>query len=143
LENVLQSPETHPEGDVLYHSLQVFTLAQRELPYDEEFLLAALLHDVGKAIDRRDHVAAGLEALDGAISLRTEWLIEHHVDALSMRDGSLGVRSRRRLEANENFEELMLLADCDRLGRNVGMETPDVQDALAYVRELAEQCDTM
>ena len=41
----------HPEGDVLYHSLQVFELARDELPYDEEFLLAALLHDVGKAID--------------------------------------------------------------------------------------------
>ena len=63
LEDVMQSPENHPEGDVLYHSLQVFELARQKLPYDEEFLLAALLHDVGKAIDRRDHVAAGLEAL--------------------------------------------------------------------------------
>jgi hypothetical protein len=140
LENVMQSPETHPEGDVLYHSLQVFELARRELPYDEEFLLAALLHDVGKAIDRRDHIAAGLEALDGMISPRTAWLIEHHVEALSLRDGSLGVRSRHRLEGDENFEELMLLADCDRLGRTVGMETPDVPDALEYVRNLLEMC---
>ena len=59
LENVKQNPEYHPEGDALYHSLQVFDLARDELPYDEEFLLAALLHDVGKAIDPRDHVAAG------------------------------------------------------------------------------------
>jgi hypothetical protein len=62
LENVKQSPKYHPEGDVLYHSLQVFDLARDELPYDEEFLLAALLHDVGKGIDRSDHTAAGLEA---------------------------------------------------------------------------------
>src|SRR5438093_1684496 len=46
LESVQQSPKYHPEGDVLYHTLQVFELAKEERPYDEEFLLAALLHDV-------------------------------------------------------------------------------------------------
>ncbi len=78
LELVRQNPKYHPEGDALYHSLQVFVLARDELPYDEEFLLAALLHDVGKAIDRKDHVAAGLEALAEHITQRTAWLIEHH-----------------------------------------------------------------
>ena len=141
LENVMQSPEQHPEGDVLYHSLQVFELARQELPYDEEFLLAALLHDVGKAIDRRDHVAAALEALAGVIGSRTAWLIEHHVEGLALRDGSLGARLRRRLEAAEDFDELMLLADCDRRGRMVGMQTPDVRDALQYIGQLAEECD--
>ena len=52
LENVKQNPTYHPEGDALYHSLQVYDLACDQLPYDEEFLLAALLHDVGKGIDR-------------------------------------------------------------------------------------------
>ena len=59
LESVKQNPQYHPEGDALYHSLQVFELARDARPYDEEFLLAALLHDVGKAIDPQDHVAAG------------------------------------------------------------------------------------
>ena len=40
-------------------------------PYDEEFLLAALLHDVGKAIDPSDHVEAALQALEGSITERT------------------------------------------------------------------------
>jgi hypothetical protein len=140
LEQVPQPPEHHPEGDVLYHSLQVFELARQELPYDEEVLLAALLHDVGKAIDRRDHIAAGLEALDGTITPRTAWLIEHHLDAMALAEGTLGVRHRRRLAADENFNELMLLADCDRRGRIVGMRVSDVQDALAYLRDLSEQC---
>jgi hypothetical protein len=144
LEHAMQSPEDHPEGDVLYHSLQVFELARQQLPYDEEVLLAALLHDVGKAIDRRDHIAAGLEALAGAISPRTAWLIEHHVEAIALRAGTLGVRLRRRIEAAEDFDELMILADCDRRGRAVGAATPDVYDALDYLRELAEACgDTM
>lgn len=141
LEFVAESPEGHPEGDVLYHSLQVFEMARQQLPYDEEFLLAALLHDVGKAIDRRDHTAAGLAALADAISPRTAWLIEHHVEALALRDGALGVRTRRRLEASPDYDELTLLAQCDRQGHATGVETPDVLDALRYLRELAEACE--
>src|SRR6516164_2700876 len=64
LEEVKQSPRYHPEGDVLYHSLQVFELAREHRPNDEEFLLAALLHDIGKGLDRSQHVEAGLQALD-------------------------------------------------------------------------------
>jgi hypothetical protein len=140
LENIKEDPKTHPEGDVLYHSLQVFELAREALPYDEELLLAALLHDAGKAIDARNHVAAGLEALDGYITPRTAWLIEHHTEALSLRGGTLGARSRRRLEAGESFDELMLLADCDRQGRAMGVNAADVPEALAYIRDLAETC---
>ncbi len=137
LETVRQSPKYHPEGDVLYHSLQVFDLARDELPYDEEFLLAALLHDVGKGIDPKDHVAAGLEALQGHITERTAWLIEYHMAGGQLRDGRLGVRFRRRLEAAEDFDELMLLVQCDREGRQRGVPAPDVPEALDYLRELA------
>ncbi len=140
LERVKESREYHPEGDVLYHSLQVFELARDELPYDEEFLLAALLHDVGKAIDAQEHVAAGLEALDGYITPRTAWLIEHHMEGHAILEGGLGVRSRRRLTACEDFEELKTLARCDRDGRERGVEVPDVPEALEYVRELAQTC---
>jgi hypothetical protein len=140
LEHVKQNPKRHPEGDALYHSLQVFDLARDELPYDEEFLLAALLHDVGKAIDPRDHINAGLEALNGCISQRTAWLIEHQAQAAAMRDGTLGARSRRRLLAHECFDELKLLAKCDRQGRRRGVAVPDVDEALQYLRDLAHMC---
>jgi hypothetical protein len=138
LETVRQSPESHPEGDALYHSLQVFALARDALPYDEEFQLAALLHDVGKAIDPRDHVNAALESLNGHITPRTAWLIEHHSEAGALRDGTLGIRARRRLEASEDFDDLMLLCDCDRRGRQCGAQVPDVHDALASLRDLAQ-----
>src|SRR5262245_27588149 len=71
LENVKQNPKYHPEGDVLYHTLQVFEEARAERPWDEDFLLAALLHDVGKGLDPYDHVNAGLQALEGLITERT------------------------------------------------------------------------
>ena len=137
LETVKQDPQYHPEGDALYHSLQVFELARNVLPYDEEFQLAALLHDVGKAIDPRDHIAAALESLNGHITERTAWLIEHHSEAGARRDGTLGVRARRRLEAHADFDDLMLLCDCDRRGREKGVQVPDFDEALAHLRELA------
>jgi len=139
LEQVKLNREKHPEGDALYHSLQVFQLARDRLPYDEDFLLAALLHDVGKGIDPRDHVAAGLAVLNGFVSPRTAWLIEHHSEANQLRRGTLGMRARRRLESHESFEELMHLSDCDRQGRQQGMEVPDIDGALQYIRELEEQ----
>lgn len=139
LENVKQSPKYHPEGDVLYHSLQVFDLACDELPYDEEFLLAALLHDVGKGIDPQNHVAAGLEALDGFISERTAWLIEHHMEAHQILDGTIGSRARRRLQSHESYDELLLLSECDRAGRVAGAQASELDEALAYIRELNEK----
>jgi hypothetical protein len=140
LAHVKQHRKYHPEGDALYHSLQVFELARDELPYDEEFLLAALLHDVGKAIDKGDHVAAGLEALGGFITERTAWLIGHHMQAHALHDGTLGARARRRLQQSEDFEELVLLGECDRAGRVPGMQVCDVDEALDCVREVARLC---
>ncbi len=138
LENVRQPLKYHPESDALYHSLQVFDHARDHLAYDEEFLTAALLHDVGKAIDPANHEAAALEALDGFISERTAWLIEHHMLAHQLADGTLGARARRRLVQSEHYDDLVLLGDCDRAGRQPGAETPELEEALSYLRELEQ-----
>jgi hypothetical protein len=138
LENVKQNLKYHPEGDALYHSLQVFEHARDALAYDEEFLLAALLHDVGKAIDPHDHVAAGLEALDGFITERTKWFIEHHMEAQQDIEGTLGARARRRLKESPDYDELLTLARCDRAGRQRGAQAPELEEALDYVREIAQ-----
>lgn len=136
LENVKQHPKYHPEGDVLYHSLQVFDLACDLFPYDEEFLLAALLHDVGKGIDPGDHVAAGLEALEGFVTPRTAWLIEYHMEAHRILDGTIGARAHRRLRENESYEELVALCRCDRGGRVAGADATELEEAIEYIREL-------
>jgi hypothetical protein len=136
LETVKQNPKYHPEGDALYHSLQVFELARDARPYDEEFLLAALLHDVGRAIDPADHVAAGLDALRGTLTERTEWLIAHHMDTAAYRDRTLDARTRKVLETSEYFEDLMLLRDLDSAGRVPGAPVGTVDQALDYLRGL-------
>jgi len=140
LERIRQDPIQHPEGDLLAHSLQVFDLACDEQPYDEEFLLAALLHEVGRGIDRDDPVAAALDALADTITPRTAWLIEHLQEAHAEAAGTLGVRQRRRLEASPDYADLMLLGHCDRRGRQRGIEASGLDQALEFLRELARSC---
>lgn len=140
LEKVEQSREYHPEGDALYHTLQVFELAREESPWDEEFLLAALLHDVGKGIDPLDHVTAGIEALGETITQRTRWLIEHHMEGQKLLDGTIGARSRRRLQQHPDYDELLMLVRCDRAGRVPGGAAPELDEALDYVRDVVKMC---
>jgi predicted nucleotidyltransferase len=142
LEDVRQSAVHHPEGDVLYHSLPVFELAREERPYDEEFLLAALLHDVGKGLDKSDHVAAGLAALDGIITERTRFFIEHHMDAHAYRAGTLPPAARRQLEASPDFDDLMLLRQLDDAGRVSGAVVGTVDEALDFLKELERANET-
>jgi hypothetical protein len=136
LEDVGQSAKYHPEGDVLYHSLQVFELARDERPYDEELLLAALLHDVGKGLDPSDHVAAGLAALDGVVTDRTRFLIEHHMEAHDYQTGKLPAKKRRELESSPDFDDLMLLRRLDDEGRVPGVPVGTVDEALDFLKEL-------
>lgn len=135
LEKVQQSPVHHPEGDVLYHSLQVFELAKDTRPYDVEFMLAALLHDVGKGLDPHDHVAAGLSVLEGLITERTRFLIENHMHALAYKNGTLGARLRKHLEASEDFDDLMALRELDSAGRVSGAIVGTVDEALEFIKE--------
>jgi hypothetical protein len=136
LEQVKQRPDYHPEGDALYHTLQVFELARDARPYDEEFLLAALLHDIGKGIDPADHVGAGLQALDGLITDRTRFLIEHHMCAHDYRAGTLPAKQRQRLKESPDFDDLLLLSELDQAGRQPGATVGTVDEALEFLREL-------
>lgn len=104
LDGVQQSRRHHPEGDALYHTLQVFQLAQEDTD-DRELWAAALLHDVGKAIDGPTHDIVGAEELDGLVSGRVIWLVAHHLDLLKHPR-----RTRRRLDPKR-------LRDLERLRR--------------------------
>lgn len=140
---VKQNPRSHPEGDALYHSLQVFLLVREEIPYDEELLTAALLHDVGKAIDRKQPQAATLKALLGIVTERTLWFLENLAAGSSHLNASLGIRARKRLETSEDFDELLCLAKCDLAGRQIGIVVPEVEEALEMLRELAVSHDDL
>jgi hypothetical protein len=139
LEGVKQDPRFHPEGDALYHSLQVFQLAREARPYDEEFLLAALLHDVGKAIDPRDHVAAGVESLRGSVTERTLRLIERHMDFAEDRGRAPNARRGREADDSDFLEDQRLLRALDDAGRETGVAVEGLDDALAYIKGLESE----
>ncbi|MCE9534049.1 MAG: tRNA adenylyltransferase, partial [Planctomycetes bacterium] len=106
-------------------------------PYDEEFLQAALLHDIGKGLDPLDHVGAALEALDGLITERTRFLIENHMIAHDYKAGTIGHRQRVRLEASPDLDDLLLLRDLDDRGRECGAVVGTLDEAIDFLRELA------
>ena len=96
-----------------------------------------MLHDVGKGLDKHNHVETGLEALDGHITSRTAWLIEHHMDVHKIRDRTIGHRAHLRLKESDDYDDLLRLGACDRGGRVCGAIVPDVEDVLDELRELA------
>jgi hypothetical protein len=142
LEHVKESPRGQPPLDVLQHSLLTFELARARAPYDEELLLAALLHDVGKGLDRLAPIPAALEALDGHITDRTAWLIEHLPEGSAVSEGTLGPRPLKRLQQSEDYDDLLLLSECNRAARTPGAAAPDLDEALEYVRGLQDEWDS-
>jgi len=138
LTRVMLDPHTHPEGDALYHSLQVFELGRQQVPYDEEFLLACLLHDVGWAINPRHPVLSGIDALGSLITERTRFLIEQRpVAAQYLRTGECP----KSLKRSEHFEDVLLLARCDRAGRVPGAQVGTLDEALDYIARLESEWD--
>jgi hypothetical protein len=138
LATVRQDPLKHPEGDVLEHTLQVFDRVHEERPFDEELLTAALVHEIGKAIDRANHLAAGLEAVGELITPRTKWLVESLEVAHAHGDNTLGLRARHRLEAHPDFLDALLLAESDRKARVRGYDAPSLDEAISILRALEQ-----
>lgn len=103
LNGVRQSPRHHPEGDALFHSLQVFELARRESA-DPVLWAAALFHDVGKAVDGPLHDEVGADLLDGLLCPRAVWLVRHHLDLL--KDPRATRRRHRGTDALRDLEKL-------------------------------------
>lgn len=136
LGTVKRNPVKYPEGDALEHSLQVFARVAEECPWDEELLTAALVHDVGLAIDRADPTAAALLALGDLVTDRTRWLVEMLPAATALHAGTLGARARHRLEAHPDHDALLLLESADRRGHVRAGEAPTLEEAVATLRAL-------
>lgn len=63
--------------DRLEHSLQTATRAQRD-DRDDEYVLCALVHDVGDTLAPFNHPAIGAAILKPFVSEANHWMVEHH-----------------------------------------------------------------
>ena len=123
-----QDPCYHPEGDALFHSLQVFEHALADNP-SAILLAAALFHDVGKAVSGPDHDRVGAEMLDGLPSA-TRWLVRHHLDLLRTPK-----QTKAMLYGTPELRALKQLRDWDLAGRSPTAWVREPEEAIAIVCE--------
>jgi len=123
LNGIRQSPRYHPEGDALFHSLQVFELAQRATT-DRVLWATALFHDVGKAVEGPLHDEVGADLLEGLLCPRAVWLVRHHLDLLKDARGT-----RRRYGGTDALRDLEKLRRWDLGGRDPRARVISAEDA--------------
>ena len=63
--------------DRLTHSLQTATLAHRD-GRDEEYVVCALLHDIGDTLGSYNHADIGAAILKPFVSEANHWMLAHH-----------------------------------------------------------------
>jgi len=63
--------------DRLTHSLQSATRVERD-DHDEEFIVAALLHDIGDTLASMNHAELAATILEPFVSERSHWIVKHH-----------------------------------------------------------------
>lgn len=113
----------HPEGDALFHSLQVY-LHARSATTDPQLWAAALLHDVGKGLGGA-HEVEGAALLDGLVPPRLVWLVRHHLDLMRAPH-----RTRRRWRGTPRLRDLEALRRWDVAGRDPDARVGTVEDAV-------------
>lgn len=127
LETVSQDPFYHPEGNALYHSLQVFQIATEQTD-DPTLWSAALFHDVGKIHGTKQHAQTGAELMQGILPTRAIWLIHHHMDLLTHPK-----RTRKQWAGHIRLLELENLRKWDLAGRSPHANVPSPEDAIALL----------
>ncbi len=132
LDGIQQNPQFHPEGDALFHSLQVFQIALQEST-DPILLAAALFHDVGKSVNSKNHDKTGADMLRGILDDQVIWLIEHHLDLLKHPG-----KTRQKLKQDKRLHDLEKLRKWDLAGRDPFADTLSTEQALSILLEFTK-----
>ena len=135
LDGVQQDRRFHPEGDALYHSLQVFECALRDTD-DWQLIAAALLHDVGKSLDFKEHADLGADLLEPWLPARVTWLVRHHLDLLRHPKAT-----RQRLRGTPQLVDLERLRRWDLAGRETSVWVPQPEHALDILMNMMTHSD--
>jgi len=74
---LLQSDHGGFPIDRLEHSLQTATRAERD-GWDEEYILCALVHDIGDNLAPENHPAIAAGIIKPYVSRANHWMVQHH-----------------------------------------------------------------
>ena len=159
---VPQNPVHHPEGDVWAHTMLVLDAAaalRSEAAYPEGFMMAALCHDLGKAVSTQveEHRISSIGHEISGIGLARQFLrrisnenkLRHYVlnmVELHMRPNMMASDGAGRKATTKMFdkavcpEDLLLLAKADHFGKgNAGDYSTSeafLRQRLSFFREL-------
>jgi len=148
-----QENKNHPEGDVWEHTLMVVDQAARlraESLDPEVFMMAALLHDIGKpavsklqegTIITYGHDIKGAELAgqflaalgsSGNVSKKAAVLVKEHMQPVLLykKKERVSDTAIRRLMNRVNVQELLLLSEADYNGRGRRREFKPIRDWL-------------
>ncbi len=167
LVGVQQNPRWHPEGDVFEHTMQTIdAAAQFSYENDHEkliFLLAALCHDLGKAVvtelvdgvwKSQGHAAEGVRLAKKLLARITKnkelakpvcTIIRYHMHVLLFIRDNAGIsaykRLAKKLSPNITLAQLAQFALADRRGRNgkgelpLTIEDPEIDEFRAKAKQ--------
>ncbi len=88
--------------------------------------MAALLHDVGKAVCSANHAEFGAQLLESVAPPRVTWLVHHHLDLLKT-----PTATRRYFAGSSQLRDLERLRRWDLAGRKPTAWVPCPEDAIA------------
>lgn len=131
LKGIEQDKKWHPEKDVHNHSFQALMHALRETR-DTDLILAALMHDVGKSVNKLGHDKEGSELIRDVVSVKTDWLVKNHMRINHYLDGTM-VRGWKAMELQTHpwFKDLVALNRWDKIGRRANFEFNITAEKLA------------
>lgn len=118
LKGVKQLEKHHPEGDAFVHTLQVLYCAFKETE-SFELVIAAMVHDVGKAVDSLRHELIGERMLKDYVSPKVLFLVKNHLRARFLIDGVMKKQQKVKELLNHPWlSDLIHLVRLDKMGRN-------------------------
>jgi putative nucleotidyltransferase with HDIG domain len=141
LENKKDPPENHPEDNLLSHLTQAFQIAKKEST-DQELWVAALLHDIGKAIQNPDHPEVGVQLLKehGYINDKVLSLVNNHMRIRWFLSGRMKKQGKIEKILNDVYlVELIHLRRIDKTSRipnvPISLDTDEVMHLLTKTNQ--------
>lgn len=135
LEDVRGRGVEEAERDPLQHALRMFELARRERDYDEEFLTACLVHNVGRLTRSPEPLRESGKLLDRLVTRRTQSLVRGL--ELTFRDPPPSDAEIAAAAGAENVEDVRLLAALERKARRGGAPPEiTIESAIERLRAL-------